>query len=106
MTIFWLSVGFGFVTASVLALASVGLSLQFGVTNYVNFAYGSFLTLGAYFSLSALTGAHLPLWLAICIGSLGVGVVAVLADRFIFRALVTDPWVIRGRGAGGRARPG
>jgi len=35
-----LSLGFGRVTASVLAIASVGLSLQFGITNYINFAYG------------------------------------------------------------------
>jgi branched-subunit amino acid ABC-type transport system permease component len=47
MHLFVLSLGFGLVTASVLALASVGLTLQFGVTNYVNFAYGDFLTLGA-----------------------------------------------------------
>jgi branched-subunit amino acid ABC-type transport system permease component len=30
---FWLSVGFGLVTASVIAVAAVGLSLQFGITN-------------------------------------------------------------------------
>jgi len=86
VTVFWLSVGFGFVTASVLALASVGLSLQFGVTNYVNFAYGAFLTLGAYFAWTVLTGGHLPLWLAILIGSLGVGVVGVVSDRVVFRS--------------------
>jgi len=35
-----LSLGFGLVTASILAIAAVGISLQFAVTNYLNFAYG------------------------------------------------------------------
>src|SRR5579863_1262152 len=44
MTLYLHALGFGLVTASILALASVGLTLQFGVTNYVNFAYGAMLT--------------------------------------------------------------
>jgi len=41
-------VGFGLVTASILALATVGLSLQYSVTNVPNFAQGELMTLGAY----------------------------------------------------------
>jgi branched-subunit amino acid ABC-type transport system permease component len=43
-----LSFGFGLITASILAIAAVGLSLQFGITNYINFAYGDLLTFGVY----------------------------------------------------------
>ena len=52
MSVLALSFGFGLITASVLALAAVGLSLQFGVTNYINLAYGEFLTLVAYLAYS------------------------------------------------------
>jgi branched-subunit amino acid ABC-type transport system permease component len=80
---FTLSIGFGLVTASILALASMGLTLQFGVTNFVNFAYGDFLTLGAYFSWVANVKLHLNIWLAMAIGALGMGVAAALLGRFL-----------------------
>jgi branched-subunit amino acid ABC-type transport system permease component len=78
-----LAIGFGFVTASILALTSVGLTLQFGVTNYVNFAYGGFLTLGAYIAweLTAVLGVNL--WLAMCVAGLTVGITAVVISRSI-----------------------
>lgn len=42
------SVGFGLVTASILALAAVGFTLQFGITNILNLAYGDLMTAAAY----------------------------------------------------------
>jgi branched-subunit amino acid ABC-type transport system permease component len=82
--LFWLSVGFGCVTASVLAIAAVGLSLQFGITNYVNFAYGDFMALGGFFAYVLNNQVvHLNIWIALVIGSLAMGVFAVLVNRFI-----------------------
>lgn len=83
MNAFLLSIGFGLVTASILALASMGLTLQFGITNFVNFAYGDFLTLGAYFSWVANAQLHLSIWVAMVIGSLGMGIVAVILNQFV-----------------------
>ncbi len=83
MHAFILSLGFGLVTASILALASMGLTLQFGVTNFVNFAYGDFLTLGAYIAWTANTKLHQGIWLAMVIGAVGMGVLAVLFNQFI-----------------------
>jgi branched-subunit amino acid ABC-type transport system permease component len=84
MTLFWLSFGFGLVTASVLTIAAVGLSLQFGITNYINFAYGDFMALGAYFTyvLNA-EWLHLDIWVALVGGSLLMGVFAVIVNRLI-----------------------
>jgi branched-subunit amino acid ABC-type transport system permease component len=84
MQLFWLSVGFGLVTASVLAISAVGLSLQFGITNYINFAYGDFMALGAYFSYALNNELlHLDIWVATVIGSLGMGALAVLLNHFV-----------------------
>jgi branched-subunit amino acid ABC-type transport system permease component len=82
--LFWLSVGFGFVTASVLAIAAVGLSLQFGITNYVNFAYGDFMALGGFFAYVLNNEVlHLDIWIALVLGGLGMGVLAVIINRLI-----------------------
>lgn len=84
MQLFWLAVGFGFVTASVLAISAVGLTLQFGITNYINFAYGDFMALGAFFSYVLNNEVlHLDVWLALVIGSLLMGVFAVVVNHFI-----------------------
>ncbi len=81
---FWLAFGFGLVTASVLAISAVGLSLQFGITNYINFAYGDFMALGAFLTLEVNSGfLHLNIWFAMVGGSLGMGVLAVLINRFL-----------------------
>jgi branched-subunit amino acid ABC-type transport system permease component len=79
-----LSVGFGLVTASVLALSGVGLSLQFGVTNFVNFAYGDYATLGAYVAL--LLNAHgVNIYLAMAVAGAAVAVFAVAVNRILFQ---------------------
>lgn len=43
-----LAAGFGLVTASIIALSAVGLSLQYSVTDIPNFAHGEAMTVGAY----------------------------------------------------------
>jgi branched-subunit amino acid ABC-type transport system permease component len=89
LQLFWLSVGFGFVTASVLTISAVGLSLQFGITNYINFAYGDFMALGAYFTYVVNNEIlHFNIWIALVIGSLAMGVLAVLFNRFLLSPFV------------------
>src|SRR5579875_3482335 len=83
-----LAIGFGLVTASVLAITSVGLTLQFGVTNYVNFAYGDFLTLGAYLTWTLNVGLGWNFWPALLVGSLLVGLVALVISQVILEPFV------------------
>ena len=70
------SVGFGFVTAAVLALAAVGFTLQFAVTNILNLAYGDVMTVSAFMAyLANASGAGI--WLAMCVGAATGAVVSV-----------------------------
>jgi branched-subunit amino acid ABC-type transport system permease component len=86
-----LTFGFGIVTASLLALSAVGLSLQFGVTNFVNFGYGALLGLGMYFTYALSTTVGLPFWFAALGGTLLTGVASVIVD-----VLILEPFVRRG----------
>ena len=64
MSLFVASIGFGLVTASILALAAVGFTLQFGVTNVLNLAYGSVMTATVFIAyLVAQAGAGLAVTL-------------------------------------------
>lgn len=82
-----LSVGFGLVTASILAIAGMGLSLQFGVTNYVNFAAGDYATLGAYVALT-LNREGVGIWLSLIVAGAFVALFAVAMNRLIFKRLI------------------
>ena len=85
MSVLALSFGFGLITASVLALAAVGLSLQFGVTNYINFAYGEFLTIGTYLAWTLSHTLGLNIWLSVVLAVLAMGVFALLLNQFLLR---------------------
>jgi branched-chain amino acid transport system permease protein/neutral amino acid transport system permease protein len=63
VSVFVASIGFGLVTASVLALAAVGFTLQFAVTNVLNLAYGGVMIVAAY-GAYALNERGVNIWLA------------------------------------------
>jgi branched-subunit amino acid ABC-type transport system permease component len=88
MILYLHAIGFGLVTASILALASVGLTLQFGVTNYINFAYGELLTFGAYFAWMFNVQLGWNIWLALLAAAVLCGVIAVILNILILQPFV------------------
>lgn len=78
-----LAIGFGLVTSAILALCAVGFTLQFGVSNILNLAYGDVMTVSAFMAyLVNATGAGI--WLAVCAGAATGAVVSVLISTLIF----------------------
>ena len=90
MTIFLQTLIFGLATGAVISLGAVGLSLSYGVTRFINFSYGELLTLGAYFTVLAVSlGLGLPL--AVVAATLLVGVIGTVLAKVFF-----DPLMARG----------
>lgn len=85
----------GAVTAAVLALTAVGLSLVFGVMRVVNIAHGEFYMLGAVIAwyVAHYMGAHPALGFAaaLLLAPLAVGALAVVADMTILKRIDYDP---------------
>jgi branched-subunit amino acid ABC-type transport system permease component len=93
---------FGLIEGSVIAVGAVGLTLSYGVTRFINFAYGEFLTYGAYLTLflaGGLFGLSMPLPAAavvaiVIVGGLGVAVSRTffepIADRGALPLLITS----------------
>ena len=88
MNLLFNAIGFGLVTASVIAIGAVGLTLQFGITNFINFAYGEMLTIGAYVGYYCTAILHLPLVLAIVAAAIVTGLLGVLLNEVIFAPFV------------------
>jgi len=81
------AIGFGIVTASILAVAGVGFTLQFGVTNILNLAYGDIMTAAAFVAY-LVTSAGLSVWLALVAGAVFGSVFSVLLNRCIYAPFV------------------
>ena len=85
----------GLVTAAVLALTALGLSLVFGVMRVVNVAHGEFFMLGAVLAWAVATflGGHpaFGFLAALIIAPLIVGAVALIAERLVLRRLNYNP---------------
>ncbi|WP_306113402.1 MULTISPECIES: branched-chain amino acid ABC transporter permease [unclassified Roseovarius] len=85
----------GAVTAAVLALTAVGLSLVFGVMRVVNIAHGEFFMLGAVIAwfIAHSLGGHPAVGFAVALvaAPLIVGAIAVAADMTILKRVDYDP---------------
>lgn len=85
----------GLVTAAVLALMAVGLSLVFGVMRVVNVAHGEFFMLGAVLAwfVADMIGGHpaISFIAALFIAPMLVGSLAIVADTTILKRINYDP---------------
>ncbi|HYK69726.1 MAG TPA: branched-chain amino acid ABC transporter permease [Streptosporangiaceae bacterium] len=90
MTIFLASVGFGLLTAAVLAIAAVGFTLQFAVTNVLNLAFAAIMTAGA-FTAYGINQLGVSVWVG-----LPVAMVACAALSVALNLLVYAPFQRRG----------
>jgi branched-subunit amino acid ABC-type transport system permease component len=89
------SIGFGLAAGAVIALGAVGFTVQFGISNVLNIAYGSLMTLAAYLGLF-LVDRHANVWAAMAIAGAAVAVCSAG-----FRRLIVAPLQRRGtRGFG------
>ncbi len=83
MSIFVESVGFGVVAAAVLALASVGFTLQFAVTNVLNLAYGGVMIVSAY--AAYLLNEHgVEIWIAVLASIVTGAVLSLFLNNVIY----------------------
>lgn len=80
---------FGTISAGLIAVAAVGFTLQYGVTNVLNLAYGTIITSAIFFSSLIQHWTH-SLLVELIVGAawgaaFSVAVSSVLLDRFVRR---------------------
>ena len=83
MSLFLASIGFGLVTASVLAIASVGFTLQFGVTDVLNLAFGAIMILGAFVAYWVNENG-ISVWLGLLLAVAACTVASVLLNSVVY----------------------
>ncbi|HVB52698.1 MAG TPA: branched-chain amino acid ABC transporter permease [Candidatus Acidoferrales bacterium] len=83
MSLFLASIGFGIVTAAVLAIAAVGFTVQFGVTEVLNLGYASVMIACAYIAyLVNQTGQSV--WLGMVVAAVVGALLSLVINKFIY----------------------
>jgi len=75
--------GFGLVGMSVIAIAAVGFTMQFGITNMINLAYGEVMISSAYVAYY-VNKAGVTIWVGMIAGALFGAVFSFLLNRFVY----------------------
>lgn len=84
MDIFAQSVGFGVITASIIAIGAMGFSIQFGLTNVLNLSYGSIMTVGGMVAYLTET-AGINVWIGIVFGGMAGAAITILLGKSVFK---------------------
>jgi len=83
VSIFLASVGFGLLTAAVLAIAAVGFTLQFAVTDVLNLAFAAIMTAGAFVAYW-INEAGVSVWLALIMAMAACSALSVLLNLVVY----------------------
>lgn len=75
--------GFGLVSVSVLAIAAVGFTMQFGITNLINLAYGEVMIVSAY-AAYYLNRAGITIWVGLIFGAVFGSIFSFLLNRLLY----------------------
>ncbi|MDR2985447.1 MAG: branched-chain amino acid ABC transporter permease [Nocardiopsaceae bacterium] len=84
MSLLLASVGFGLITSAVLAIAAVGFTMQFAVTDVLNLAYAGVMTAGA-FTAYLVNQAGYSIWLGL-LAALAAGALLSVALNYLVYA--------------------
>jgi branched-subunit amino acid ABC-type transport system permease component len=77
------ALGFGLISASVIAIAAVGFTMQFAVTGVLNLAYGAVM-IGSAFVAYTVNQAGVSVWIALLAGAAAGAAGSVLLNRGIY----------------------
>src|SRR2546426_5227762 len=86
MSIFISAFGFGLVSAAVIAIAAVGFTMQFGITNLINLAYGGIMITAAFVAYG-LNHAGIGIWIGGMVAALFGAVASLALSRGLYSPL-------------------
>jgi branched-chain amino acid transport system permease protein/neutral amino acid transport system permease protein len=83
VSLFLASVGFGLITSAVLAIAAVGFTLQFAVTDVLNLAFAAVMTAGAFIAYW-VNQLGVSVWIGLVVAAAACSVLSVLLNLFVY----------------------
>jgi len=87
VNLFVAAFGFGLVSMSVIAIAAVGFTMQFGITNMINLAYGEVMISAAYLAYY-MNKAGISIWIGMVAGALFGAIFSFLLNRIVYAPFI------------------
>lgn len=84
MTTLISAIAFGVVLASVIAISSMGFTIQFGLTNMLNLSYGGVMTAAGFVAYIAVSHG-INAWYTLIVGGVVGAVLTLLLGIYVFR---------------------
>jgi branched-chain amino acid transport system permease protein len=81
----------GLAAGGVYGLIALGFVLIYKATSVLNLATGEFMTIGAFFCLTAMTELAVPFYVAFAATIIFAGILGVLIERIVLRPLIGEP---------------
>lgn len=81
------NVVFGLVVGSYIAIAAIGFTLIYGIIGMINFAYGEYITAGAFAGFIVASSLNAPLPIAILVALVTTAIVSLVLARVFFTPL-------------------
>lgn len=82
------AIGFGVASGVVIALGALGFTLQFGLSNVLNIAYGAFVTMAAFLGYVLVVSWGVNVWLAMALVGIAMGALTVFYYLTLIRGLI------------------
>ncbi len=83
MDLYLAAFGFGLVSMGVIAIGAVGFTMQFGITNVINLAYGDVM-ITSVFVAYGLNHAGVSIWVGLIAGALWGALLSFLLNRVLY----------------------
>src|ERR1035437_9148514 len=83
LSLYIAALGFGLVSASVIAIAAVGFTMQFGITNMINLAYAEVMMTSAS-AAYYMTRSGLNIWFGLIVGAIVGSGFSFVLNRFVY----------------------
>lgn len=83
MSIYAAAFGFGLVSTAVIAIAAVGFTMQFGITNLINLAYGEVMISSAFVAYG-LNQAGVNVWIGLVLAVVFGAAVSLVLNRTLY----------------------
>src|SRR2546430_2685631 len=83
MSLYAAAFGFGLVSLAVIAIGAVGFTMQFGITNLINLAYGDVMITSAFVAYG-LNHAGASIWLGLLAGAAWGALLSFLLNRVLY----------------------
>ncbi len=76
---------YSLIASAIYTLIAVGLTLVFGILEFINFAHGEMAMVGAYLLLAFLVNFKFPFWLAFILSFVAVAILGIVLEKLIFK---------------------